>query len=313
MSENHRKEYLSRIHKAQDYIEANLAGNPKLEDVARAACFSPFHFHRVFSAVTGETLHQFISRLRLERAAGWLYLPGNRSITDIALDSGFSSSATFARAFAQAYGMSASEFRKKCKTLGKDGKAANGVDDYGGGMAITPLSRRPEMKNITPKQPLSMEVRDLPAKHLAYVRHVGPYAGQPDLFERLWGQLCQWAGPRGLLHLSGSENICVYHDDPDITARENLRISLGITVDAKTTTTPPVNLLEIPAGKYAVATYKLIPAEYGAAWQFVMGEWLPSSGYQPDDRPCYECFLNDPGQDPEGKHHVELRVAVKPL
>jgi len=313
MSEDHRQEYLSRIHKAQDYIEANLAGNPKLEDVARAACFSPFHFHRVFSAVTGETLHQFISRLRLERAADQLSQPREKAITDIALDLGFSSSATFARAFAQYFGMSATEFRKKGKTDRKDGKAATGPASYLGGLANPPFARRPEMNHVTPMKPLSIEIRDLPTKHLAYVRHVGPYAGQLGLFERLWGQIFQWAGPRGLLQSPESERACVYHDNPDITDQENLRISLGITVAPGTLTVAPINLLEMPAGKYVVATYRLDPSDYGAAWMYVMGEWLPSSGYQCDDRPCYECYLNDPGQDPDGKVHVEIRVGIKPL
>jgi AraC family transcriptional regulator len=170
-----------------------------------------------------------------------------------------------------------------------------------------------EALNVEPLAPQSIEVRDLPAKTLAYLRHVGPYAGDAALFDRLWGQFCQWAGPRGVLARPGAEAMCVYHDNTDVTEEAKLRISLGFTVAPGTPTEPPINLLEIPAGKYVVARYELDPKYYGAAWAYVMGSWMPASGYQPDDRPCYEAFLNDPKSHPEGKHIVELCVGVKPL
>lgn len=168
------------------------------------------------------------------------------------------------------------------------------------------------MTNVTPRKPESIEIVELPARYLAYVRHVGPYAGQQGLFERLWGQIFQWAGPRGLV-TPEAERLCIYHDNPDITDEEKLRISLGITVAKATPPASPVSLLEIPAGKHAVATYVIDPADYGAAWLWVMGDWVPGSGYQLDDRPCYEKYLNDPCQDSQGKHHVQICVAIKPL
>ncbi len=315
MSDQHRKEYLGRVHKAQDYIEKNLGSALTLDDIARAACFSPFHFHRVFSAVTGETLARFILRLRLERAAWHLACAPERSVTEIALDTGFSSSAAFARAFRAEFAMSATDYRKLCKTDRKDGKADGEAATYLGQVIQLPTRRSTmsETMNVKPLAPQSIEVRELPAKTLAYLRHVGPYAGDAALFERLWGQFCQWAGPRGVLSRPGAEAICLYHDNTDVTEEAKLRLSLGFTVEPGTPTDPPINLLEIPAGKYVVAHYEIDPKSYGAAWAYVMGSWMPQSGYQPDDRPCYECFLNDPNAHPEGKHIVDLCVGVKPL
>ncbi len=315
MSEQHRKEYLSRVHRAQDYIEKNLGRDLTLEEIARTACFSPFHFHRLFSAVTGETLGRFILRLRLERAAWYLARAPERSVTEIALETGFTSSAAFARAFRAEFAVSATQFRKLCKTESKGGKASGDVATYLGEVIQLP-TRRSTMKevlNVEPLAPQSIEVRVLPAKTLAYLRHVGPYAGNEELFERLWGEFCQWAGPRGVLVRPGAEAICVYHDNTDVTEEAKLRISLGFTVAPGTPTSPPINLLEIPEGQYVVARFEIDPKQYGAAWAYVMGTWMPESGYQPDDRPCYECFLNDPKTHPEGKHVVELRVGVKPL
>ena len=70
---------------------------------------------------------------------------------------------------------------------------------------------------------------------------------------------------------------------------------------------------KIPAGKYAVAHFEITPDQYQDAWNAVYGGWLPESGYQPEDGPCYELYLNDPKEHPEGKHIVDICVPVKPL
>jgi AraC family transcriptional regulator len=69
----------------------------------------------------------------------------------------------------------------------------------------------------------------------------------------------------------------------------------------------------LQAGTYAQARFELNPDQYEAAWEAVCGEWLPESGYQPDDGIPFERYLNDPGEHPEGKHIVEICIPVKPL
>ena len=94
-----RQEYISRINRVIDYIEANIDKDLSLTSLAKIANFSPFHFHRIFRAMVGETLNGFILRIRLEKAAARLLDHPKESITEIAFDCGFSGSATFARAF----------------------------------------------------------------------------------------------------------------------------------------------------------------------------------------------------------------------
>ena len=60
-----RKEYIHRINRVVDYIEANLDEDHSLEKLAGVACFSPFHFHRIFRALTGETINNYVKRIRL--------------------------------------------------------------------------------------------------------------------------------------------------------------------------------------------------------------------------------------------------------
>src|SRR5271154_386421 len=104
-------EYARRINRVIDYLRGNLDRQVKLQELAKVACFSEFHFHRIFGAIAGESLNNFTNRLRLEKAARLLRFSG-QNLTDIALDCGFSSSATFSRAFRSGYDTSPSQFRK---------------------------------------------------------------------------------------------------------------------------------------------------------------------------------------------------------
>lgn len=309
MSDPHRKEYLRRIHRAQDFIERHLSEPLKLEAIARAAHFSAYHFHRVWTAVVGETLYQFILRLRLEKAAGQLQQNPDKPITAIALDCGFSCSATFARAFRSAFGISASEWRKNRKALGKDGKAELSATGYPGSVGANQAPPRSLAMSIAASQ---VKVEDCPKLTVAYVRHVGPYAGDPELFGRLFSRLMAWGGPRGLLG-PDTQTLTIYHDNPDVTEPEKLRISCSVTVPPGTKPEGEVGIMEVAGGRYAKARFEILAQDYGGAWEWFMSEWMPSSGYQPDDGLCYELYLNCPENDPAAKHRFDIVMPVRPL
>jgi methylphosphotriester-DNA--protein-cysteine methyltransferase len=83
-----RQEYVGRINRVIDYIEENIDTELSLETLAKVASFSRFHFHRIFSALVGETLNGFVRRLRLERAASMLIAHPKETITAIARSKG---------------------------------------------------------------------------------------------------------------------------------------------------------------------------------------------------------------------------------
>lgn len=305
-----RAEYIARFNRVVDHIQSHLAEPMDLATLASVACFSTYHFHRLFHGWMGETIHDFIFRLRVERAATQLVYNPRKSITEIALDCGFSSSSTFARAFRTFHGMSASEWRnrkirktdrKPCQAGSLPGAASLGTTD-----GLGPFRELPMTMN------LQVEVKQLAPMPVAYVRAVGPYQGNAALFERLFGQLCGWAGPRGLLGPE-AQFLCIYHDNPDITEVEKLRLDVAMTVPESTKVEGEIGKQKLEGGAYAVARVKVHPNQYMEAWDALMGGWLPSSGYQPDERPCFEISLNDPKTDPEGMHHVDICLAVKPL
>lgn len=319
-----RQEYTARINRVMDYIGANLDQEISLETLAGVANFSPFHFHRLFRALVGETLGEYIQRIRLEKAASQLVHNPKKSITAIALDCGFSGSATFARAFKEMFQMSASEWRsgkrqqeskmrkierKENQTIGKLGQDLTAISLY-----IDPVTNYPKWRiKMLNKSQIQVEVKDVPAWPIAYVRHIGPYQGDSALFQSLFNKLMAWAAPRGLLRFPETQVLAVYYDDPEITATEKLRVDACITIPADTVVDGEIGKSIIPGGKYAVAHFELAAQEYQEAWNLVYGEWLPQSGFQPDDRPCYELYLNNPEEHPEHKHLVDICVPVKPL
>lgn len=319
-----REEYTARVNRVIDYIEANIDKELSLKELADIACFSSFHFHRIFSALVGETINGFINRLRIEKAASMLVQNPKKAITSIAMDCGFSGASTFAREFRNVFGMSASDWRahghaqyskngksesKDSQPVGKTGKDFDVTLQYN--QSTLNQIWRVKMKNKKIKT--NVEVKDIPEMHVAYIRHVGPYAGDEQLFERLFNKLCAWAGPRGLLQSPEAKFITIYHDNPDITDEKKLRTDICITVPADIQVDGEIGKSVIPAGENAIAHFEINSDQYGDAWSAVYGGWFPDSGYQPDDRPCFELYLKSPKDHPEGKHVVDIYAPVKPL
>ena len=319
-----RAEYVARINRVIDHIQAHLDGELSLVVLAKVASFSPFHFHRVFAAMVGETLNQFITRLRAERAAARLSLNPGQSITEIALDCGYSSPAAFSRAFREAFGVSPSAWRdggRRDRKIGKE-ESKPGQSKSNPGKDFAVVSFHIDLQTNQPtwrvqmkakKAEIVVDVKELPEMHVAYVRHIGPYAGQGQLFAESFGKLMRWAAPRALIRFPQTKMLSVYYDDPHVTEESRLRVDCGMTVPPETQAEGEVGRTTLPAGKYAVAHFELGEHEYSEAWKAVMGGWLPESGYQPDDRPCFELYLNDPKQHPQGKAIVDICVPVRPM
>ncbi|MFP4015322.1 MAG: GyrI-like domain-containing protein [Chitinispirillaceae bacterium] len=163
-----------------------------------------------------------------------------------------------------------------------------------------------EMKDV------KVDVEELPEMVVAYVRHIGPYQGDSALFAQLWGKLMKWAGPRNLIG-PDTKMMSIYYDDPDISDESRLKVDVCITVPRDTSVDGEVGKLSIPAGKYALAHFEIDADEYEKAWSYVFGQWLPKSGFQPDDRPTFELYRNNPEEHPQKKHIVDICVPVKPL
>jgi AraC family transcriptional regulator len=289
-------DYVERINRAIDFVVRNLEEPIRLEEVARVSCFSQFHFHRVFRALLGETLNQFVKRLRLERALSLMSHEPGRSLTQVAFASGFSSSSDFSRSFKARYGVPPSAF--DVQTFRKNKREE--LQD-----AITSAETRYQLDRLQPgdnPDGFQVEIREIPARTVAYIRVLNPYVGPGvvDAAERL----VAWAEARAL---AAGQWLGYMWEDPNIVAHENCRYDVAVVVD-HVDRAGEVGRFEFPPMLVAqVEVRGPIDLEVRAL-DWLYGTWLPKSRYVPDDHPGFEAWIGRPFA--HGHEHFELYVQV---
>ena len=302
------KEYIHRINRVIDYIEYNLDSELSLMTLAEVASFSPFHFHRIFSACMGETLNDFIRRIRVERAASLLLKDEMKPIADIAMQCGYNSVSVFCRHFKERYKTSAKNFResnrddfsKNSQPDSKNRQSGSDSPDYVCDL-ISLNTRRSKMEK-------KVEIKVMPEMKVIYCRHTGQF----DQIGKAYEKLFRFAGPRGLLRFPETKTLTYYHDDPKTTEIGNLRQSACITVTGEVKTEGEIGTMQIPGGKYYVGHFEITALEFTQAWDS-MCLWLSESGYQPADGNPYELYHNNHEDHPERKFIVDICIPVKPL
>ncbi|WP_068006287.1 AraC family transcriptional regulator [Pseudovibrio axinellae] len=305
------KIYVQRINRAIDFIEQNIQRDLSLAQIAEAARFSDFHFHRIFKAMTGETVNQFTNRIRLEKSALRLRQNPGISITEVALDMGFASSSSFARAFHANFGKSASAWRKDAlqnskisQIQSKIGKAAAESDLYLDQQTQTFVEDRGQAMDS-----LGITVKTLEPRRVAYVRAMGDFQKNPEIIADTWGKLMSWAGPRGLI--GTAETLCMFHDDPEVTDSELMRFSSCVTLERDVDVSGEVGKMSVAGGAYACGHFNISHEQSQGAWEVMFGEWLPTSGYEPENRPCFQMYPSM-SSGPE-KQDVYICIPVRPL
>lgn len=104
------RDTLLRLDRSRDLIAARCGEVVTLEDAAREACISPFHYHRLFVQAFGQTPHDFLTARRLERAR-YLLATTEMPVTEICLETGYASLGTFSTRFRRYYGCTPTEYR----------------------------------------------------------------------------------------------------------------------------------------------------------------------------------------------------------
>ena len=295
-------DYKKRVCCAMNFISQNIERDLSLEEIAETASFSMFHFHRIFKAVVGETVAGFTRRLRLELAANHLLSKQLDDITTIAIGCGFSSSQNFAKAFRQHFKTTPSEYRKS-KIGNRNSKKENALSlhaMYDSDTVFMNLLNN-EKRNI-----MNVEVREIPEYNVAYVRKVGPYA--KETCEPAFKELMQWAGPRN--HVGPGKILAIYWDNPDVTPPEKCRFDACIIVPDKTIPEGQVFIQTISGGSYAVCHFEIKPESIQQAWEDAF-LWLCNSGYECNDKPCYELYHNNAAEHPQGKWIFDICIPLR--
>ncbi|SDF57225.1 transcriptional regulator, AraC family [Celeribacter baekdonensis] len=262
------QDYDHRLLRVLTYIEANLEGDLSLDQLAEVAALSRFHFHRVFRAMTGETVAQAVRRVRLRAAAAEL-LRGGEPIEAIAARHGYPNLSSFSRAFRDQNAMSPGAFRER------------------GFVTPQPLSETlPRQKEFTM---YDIDIRDMPAHRLAAIAHLGDYMKVNQAFGKAGAVL----GARGMMQQAGPM-IGVYLDDPSSVPLDALRSYAGMSVPEGALIEEPLEEIALVGGKYAVLRYVGPYEGLPKAYATLFGSWLPQSGEVPRDAPPYELYENTP-------------------
>jgi AraC family transcriptional regulator len=266
------EDYGARLERVHRYLSEHLDDDVDLERLASVACFSPFHFHRIYHALQGETVAETVRRQRLHRAALEL-IDGVLPIARVAERAGYGSQAAFTRAFRSAYGAPPAAYR-----------AATG-----GGSIYR-----------------DVEVRTTPDIAVVARRHEGAYEGIGAAFEQLQAA----AIGRGWLRQQ-TRSFGLYYHDPAATPPAALQSDACLTAPPGFTGDAEHRALTIAGGRHAVLLHVGPYAELHAAYTWLYREWLPASGVEPADRPCVEEYLNDVRRVPASELRTEIWLPLQ--
>jgi len=305
-----RSEYERRMNRVLDHIDRNLDAQLDLPALADIANFSRYHFHRIFAGWMGETIGDYVRRRRLEVAAHKLAAGG--TVLEVALSTGFGSGEAFARAFKTRFGSTPTEWRNSTpertaaflaaqnsnldQANSKYGQAGGGANGEHG------FSNNPFGEMI-----MEVNIVDLPPARIAYRRHIGPYGPAVGQF---WAQaVMPWMLGQGL---AGATCYGIGHDDPSVTPADKCRYDACVEIPEGFEPGGQFSVAHLPGGRYAVTRYTGSPRDIGPVWNRMMKEWLPSSGLQCDERPCFERYENLATQT-DGSFTCEICIPVKAL
>jgi AraC family transcriptional regulator len=296
----------TRIDRVVDYIQANLGSELTVKGLSAIACFSEFHFSRIFKAQMGESVYQFIRRLRLEKAAEMLALRPGLAVTEVALTCGFTTPSAFAKSFKDHFKVSATQWRRQCRMTVREEQArsASGICRlaFAGGAPVWTSDCEEGCRRITLEQ--------MPRLKVGYIRYVGPYQENDTLFDNLYHRLFQWALPKGFLN-EAPVRFNIFHDNPDITQSTRLRVMAAIPVPESIGKSNTVGIFTLSGGTYGVCRLQLKKGEFVKAWEWMFATWLARSGYELDDREMLERYLGERTVNGQQVFDVDLCIPVR--
>jgi AraC family transcriptional regulator len=271
-----------RLTRVSAYIHDHLDEELGLDVLADIACLSPYHWHRIYHAHFGETVAATVRRLRLQRAAADL-AHTDRPILKVAERAGYDSQASFTRAFNAAFGLPPAKYRE--------------VGSHSVFKACTPRGVH-VMYDVG--------ITTVAPETLIAVEHRGSYMAIGKSFDLLFTTLAQHNLIRPDLRMVG-----VYLDDPTSVPEAELRSQACVVVDEPMTVEAPLLSTHIQGGDHAVLKYKGPYGDMRAAYDWLFGQWLPSSGREAADAPVFEDYLNSPRDTPPTELRTDIYLSLK--
>jgi len=281
--------YLERIDRVVGFLSDHVENAPSLKAMANIAAISPYHFHRVYRAITGETPSNTLRRLRLAKACV-LLKDAEISITRIAFDVGYDSLQSFSKAFRTGTGHTPSALRDNAAAL----------DDILASLSSS-ASRGEVQGNI------EVKVVSLEPFNVIASRHRGP----PDGLFQAFGTLFEWAIGAGYENrLQGIYGIPL--DDPrDVPAAE-CRFDCCFDFGPDVSGDGKFDALELGGGRYAVTRHQGPYEGIEEKYDYLIGSWVSTSNFSLRDHPIFNHYLKDPETVPPDQWETDLYVPIEP-
>jgi AraC family transcriptional regulator len=302
-------EYADRMQRVTGHIDRHLDQPLDLDTLAAVAHFSPFHFHRLFSAWMGETVGDYLRRRRCEIAATRLVAQPRVAVIQIALAVGFGSAEAFARAFKSRFGCSPTSWRRQQSLLRAKQRNPGQTNRKPDQERRDKVAKNAAVHQQYAEAAMKVEIVDRKPATIVYLRRVGPYG---EAISAFWQQtVYPWMAASGLL---GQPRYGVSHDDPNVVAPGQCRYDAGCEAPPALTALGNAQKSTIPGGKYAALSFKGTVGEIEEAWTSMLRDWLPASGLQLDGRPMFEYYPEGSSFDPAtGVFDCKLCIPVVPL
>ncbi|MGW2381788.1 AraC family transcriptional regulator [Streptomyces sp. NPDC001658] len=288
---------LERLNQVMEHIEGRLDAPIDVTDLARIAVTSEYHLRRMFSALAGMPLSEYIRRRRLT-VAGAEVLSGGDSLLEIAVRYGYGSGEAFARAFRALHGVGPGEARRS-------------------GAALVSQPRLSFRLTVEGSSSMRYRVTDRPAFTVLGVKariplvHSGPNQAIIDLVRGIPRQTLERLEKLSDQEPQGIVAVC---DDLDPSRAEGTELDYyhGVITSATTTDTTEATdlaVLAVPAGTWAVFTTSgPAPEAIQELWRDVFTQWFPSNPYRA--RPGPEILRTR--LSPDGTHaDAELWLPVE--
>jgi AraC family transcriptional regulator len=282
-------EYRERINHVIKAIIRNPDGEWTTETLAGLAGISAFHFHRIFRALTGETMFAFVQRRKLLRALE-LIDEGRFTLTEIALECGFDSGSSLSRAFRKHFNCTPTEYRQQHPAL------------------LLP----PPRPRANTRHSLSVEIKIAPERCALIVERKGLVEqnfnqAATDAF-RVLSSAIKHADARPFIR----ERFGMCPDEAGMVPDAEARYQAGFFYEGEL---PPlseeVRRIKIAGGKWAVTVHRGSYETLWQSWNCTYRDWLPSSGHRPRDAAPFEIYLDDPRHTPPDELRTEIWIPIE--
>jgi AraC family transcriptional regulator len=274
--------YLTQIGRAINFIEENLFSSVTIADVAREAGLSRWYFQRLFRAMVGDTVKEYVQHRRLSHAADTL-LRTDDKVIDIALACDFASPEVFTRAFRRTFGVNPQTFRTTARADRLIPRKPKITDAYLAHL-YEGMTMEPEIKHVDTVTAAGFAGLVVPL--------LNPATDNMAVIPALWQQLGTRIGefPTN----ARSRRISVIHGPEQTKADGKIEYLAGITVaDANVAVPEGAKLQQVPAGDYAVFTHRGPVKDLAHTKNYIYGSWLPKSGRTRTDGPQFSLYSDD--------------------